>query len=245
MTATVWVKVIGFSDVERHTLNTLFRLSAGQTPAYALWAPELATAPHVALVDVDSYASGLDHASPGFNTNLKHICVGARAFDHAWRTFPRPVDWPALLQTLDSLFASQAEVDIDLGSDDLVDLTQPPGLKTSLLVGLAREEQLYLRARLALAGLTDVDDADSAAQAGTRLAEGYYDLVVVSLELADADPWALVQSFQDLLAPPHAVVVATAEPSWHAMERAEALGCKGLLEVPFNPPQVLALLQQV
>jgi CheY-like chemotaxis protein len=245
MTATVWVKVVGFSDVERHTLNTLFRLSAGQTPAYALWTPEQAAPPQVALIDVDSYESGLDQASPGFNTNLKRLCVGSRVSEAAWRTFPRPVDWPALLQALDSLFASQAEVDIDLGLDDPVDPTVPPGIKASLLVGLAREEALYLRARLALAGLTDVDDADSAVHAGNCLAERRYDLVVVSLELADADPWALVQSFADLLAPPHAVVVATAAPSWQAMERAEALGCKGLLEVPFNPPQVLALLQQV
>lgn len=245
MTATVWVKVVGFSDVERHTLNTLFRLSAGQTPAYALWAPEQATPPHVALIDVDSYESGLDQASPGFNANLKRLCVGSRVSETAWRTFPRPVDWRALLQVLDSLFASQAEVDIDLGLDEPVDLTVPPGIKASLLVGLAREEALYLRARLALAGLTDMDEADSAAQAGTRMAARHYDLVVVSLELTDADPWALVQSFTDLLAPPHAVVVATAAPSWHAMERAEAMGCKGLLEVPFNPPQVLALLQQV
>jgi CheY-like chemotaxis protein len=245
MKSNVWVKVVGFSDVERHSLNTLFRLSFRRAPSYSLWTPEAASPPHVALIDVDSYAAGMELASPSLNPNLKIISVGAQSPAKAWRSFQRPVDWHALVQVLDGLFASQAEVDIDLGWDELQDKIVPPGVKVSLVVGMARDERLYLRTRLALAGLTDVDESESVAQAVTRISQRHYDLVVVSLELKDADPWALVRTLKGLLAPPHAVIVVTSTPSWTAMEQAERLGCTGLLEIPFNPRQVLGLLQKV
>ncbi len=243
--SNIWVKVVGFSETERHSLNTLFRLSANNNNAYALWTSEGAAAPHIALIDVDSYEAGLEMASPNFNSNLKLICVGAQATENAWRSFERPVEWSALVNALDELFESQDDVDIDLGIEEPVEKTAPPGIKVSLLVGLSREEGLYLRARLALAGFTDVDEASSAVEAGRRISERHYDLVFLSLALPEADPWALVQTLKDMPTPTRSVIVTTATPSWHAMERAEKLGCAGLLEIPFNPRQVMDLLQKV
>jgi len=104
---------------------------------------------------------------------------------------------------------------------------------------------MYLRARLALAGLTDVDEADTSDQAGMCVARRQYDVAIVSLDLPDADSWAVVEAFKTMPFPPRAVVVATEKPSWLAMERAEALGCVGLLDVPFSPPQVVGILQKV
>jgi len=40
MAITVWVKVVGFSDAERHSLNTIFRVSRADGPNYVLWKPE-------------------------------------------------------------------------------------------------------------------------------------------------------------------------------------------------------------
>src|SRR4051812_26749439 len=99
--SNIWVKVVGFTETERHSLNTLFRLSAKNNNAYALWTSEGAAAPHIALIDVDSYEAGLEMASPNFNPNLKLICVGARATENAWRSFERPVEWSALVTALD------------------------------------------------------------------------------------------------------------------------------------------------
>ena len=96
-----------------------------------------------------------------------------------------------------------------------------------------------------MAGLTDVDEADSAELAGPYVSSRRYDVVIISLQLADADPWALVQAFNSMLSPPQAVIVATEKPSWLVMEHADQSGCIGLLEIPFNPPQVLQLLQKV
>lgn len=244
MAAVVWVKVVGFSDTERHSLNTLFRVSEGAFPTYALWNPELQAAPNLLLLDVDSYAAGLELVSPSFNTHRKCICVGDEPVSNAWRSFARPVDWPALIRVLDGLFSSQGDLDIDIGLGMDAESPVPPGVRGSLLVGMSREERLYLRARLAIAGLTDVDEVETVRDAYTRTAERRYDLVVVGLDVQGDDPWALVESLKHLPEPPHAVLVATHTPSWVSMERAEQLGCLGTLDIPFNPQQVISLLHK-
>ena len=240
----IWVKVVGFTDVERHSLNTLFRLSVRRSPCYALWTPEHPSPPHVALIDVDSYEAGLELASPMRNPHLKLICVGSDPPAQAWRTFSRPVDWHGLVRSLDSLFASLAQVDVDLDLGSPQDKPVPPGVRVAMLVGFPVEQGLYLRARLALAGMTDVDDAASAASASEFLTRRHYELLIVSTELTDADPWALVRSLQGLVAPPRSVIVATRTSTWATMEQAEQLGCLGLLEIPFNPQQVSSLLNR-
>ncbi len=245
MATSIWVKVVGFSDVERHSLNTLFRLSTRRTPAYVLWTPEAPSPPHVGLIDVDSYEAGLELESPSFNPNLKLICVGTSPPENAWRVFHRPVDFNALVQVLDGLFASLNDVDIDLDFGESHERDVPPGVRVSLLVGMTREQRMYLRARFALAGMTVVDEAETAEQASTHLSQRRYDVVVVSLELQDADPWALVQTLPGMVIPPRSVIVATQSPTWVAMERSEQLGCVGLLEIPFAPKQVLTLLQKL
>jgi AmiR/NasT family two-component response regulator len=107
------------------------------------------------------------------------------------------------------------------------------------------QERLYLRARLALARLTDVDEAETAEQADPYVSSRHYDVVIISLELGDADPWSLVQALNGMLSPPRAVIVATEKPSRLVMEQADQSGCIGVLDIPFNPPQVLGLLQKV
>lgn len=246
MTSSVMVKVMGFSDVERHSLNTLFRLSCRQIPSYQLWTSESASQPHVALIDVDSYEAMLELESPNFNPNLKVIAIGAEAPAQAWRFMPRPVDWVGLVRELDALFATMVEVDIDIGlGGDASDRVAPPGVTVCLVVGLAPEQRFYLRARLALAGHTEMDEANSAAQASKLLSQRHYDLMIIGLDLADADPWVLVEALKDMQAPPRSVVLATVAPTWSVMERADKLGCAGLLEIPFIPRQVLGILQKI
>ncbi len=240
----IWVKVVGFTDVERHSLNTLFRLSVRRSPCYCLWTPEQALQPHVALIDVDSYEAGLELASPMRNPHLKLICVGNDPPAQAWRTFTRPVDWHALVRTLDSLFASFADVDIDLELGDPQDKVVPPGVHVALVVGFPVEQGLYLRARLALAGMTDVDDAPTAKSATGFLAQRHYDLVIVSTALQDVNAWSLVRSLEALMAPPRSVIVAARAPTWATIEQADQLGCLGLLEIPFIPQQVASLLNR-
>jgi AmiR/NasT family two-component response regulator len=69
--------------------------------------------------------------------------------------------------------------------------------------------------------------------------------MIIGLDLADADPWVLVEALKDLQAPPRSVVLATAAPTWTVMERADKQGCAGLLEIPFIPRQVLGILKKI
>jgi hypothetical protein len=245
MASTIWVKVVGFSGVERHSINTLFRLSVRHAPSYNLWTPDAPCPPHVSLIDLDCHEAEVEMASPTFNPHHKVIAVGNKPHNQGWRSFQRPVDWNVMVQVLDSLFVSQAYLEADSGLDELGVNTVPPGMRGTLLIGMKHEERLYLRARLALEGLTDVDEAETAELAGPYVSSRSYAVVIISLQLGDADPWSLVQAFNGMLSPPHALIVATEKPSWLVMEHAEQAGCLGLLEIPFNPPQVLGLLQKV
>jgi len=246
MGVNVWVKVVGFDDVERHSLNTIIRLSERSVVSYMLWSPDSPSPPQVALIDMDSYEASLALASPNFNPNLKLICVGANAPENAWRSLQRPVDWAAMVRELDGLFTHQPDLDIDLGfGDTMPEKKAPPGFKVTLLVGMSREERLYLRSRLALAGLTEVDEAPSAGEASALISQRHYELAIISKELDDADPWSLVQALQTLAVPVRSVIMATHFPSWAAEQESERAGCSGLLEIPFNPRQIYEMLQKV
>ena len=243
MGTTVFVKVVGFRDVERHALNTLFRLSAERSTTYAVWTPDAPVMPHVALIDVESYEAGLALASPGLNRNLKLICVGAGAPAHAWRVFARPLNWTAVLHAMDQLFA-QAGVDIDLELEGKGNSVSPPGVRLTLLVDPAKDERLYLRARLSLAGLIEVDEVESVAQAQAKVRERHYDVVIVDVDSPD-DPWGLVERLVALDPPIGSVVISTSNNSWQMHERAEQAGCRAVLEKPYDPGHVFRVLQMV
>ena len=244
MGTTVFVKVVGFRDVERHALNTVFRLSTERSTCYALWTPEAPVMPHIALIDVESYEAGLALASPGLNRNLKLICVGNGAPAHAWRVFARPLNWTAVLHAMDQLFApAGVDIDIDLDGEGTSSVI-PPGMRVTLLVDPSRDERLYLRARLSLAGLIEVDEAQSVAQAQVKVRERHYDLVIVDVDTAD-DPWALIERLVAQDPPIGSVVITTTNNSWKMHERAELAGCRAVLDKPYDPGHVFRVLQMV
>ncbi len=243
MGTTVFVKVVGFREVERHALNTLFRLSDDRPTTYAVWTPDAPVMPHVALIDVESYEAGLALASPGLNRNLKLICVGAGAPAHAWRVFSRPLNWTAVLHAMDQLFAKPA-VDISLELEGEGGTAVPPGVRLTLLVDPSRDERLYLRARLSLAGLIEVDEVESVAQAQAKVRERHYDIVIIDVDTPD-DPWGLVERLVSMDPPIGSVVITTVNNSWQMHERAELAGCRAVLDKPYDPGHVFRVLTMV
>ncbi len=243
MGTTVFVKVVGFREVERHALNTLFRLSDDRPTTYAVWTPDAPVMPHVALIDVESYEAGLALASPGLNRNLKLICVGAGAPSHAWRVFSRPLNWTAVLHAMDQLFAKPA-VDISLELEGEGGTAVPPGVRLTLLVDPSRDERLYLRARLSLAGLIEVDEVESVAQAQAKVRERHYDIVIIDVDTPD-DPWGLVERLVSMDPPIGSVVITTVNNSWQMHERAELAGCRAVLDKPYDPGHVFRVLTMV
>jgi CheY-like chemotaxis protein len=246
MGLSVYVKVTGFRDVERHALNTLFHLSVGQPVCYRLWTPESPVEPDLALIDLDSYEGVLELASPTRNPDLKLICVGRGTHSNALRTFQRPLHWPDVVKAMDSLFAPVEKLDagIDFG-DHPAGIGGPLAFKACLLVDPSKEDRMYLRARLALAGHTEVDDAGTAAIALELTKKQHYDLVIVGLDVPDMDGWALVRQLVTLEPAIGNVIVTTKDTSWHMREHTDASGCSGLLVKPYDPVQVADLLQKI
>ncbi len=245
MLNTVYVKVVGFRDVERHALNTLFRLSQDRSSNYALWTPESPLPPHLVLVDTESYEGGMELQSPGFNKSVKLIAVGERAPEGAWRAFTRPLNWSAVVHAMDQLFAGAADADIDLETGEFAKGITPPGVRQTLLVDTSRDHRLYLRARLALAGMLEISETGDASQAYELARERHYNLVIVNLDAPEIDGWRLVERMVSLEPAIGSIVLTSRNASWHVQQRAEQAGCVGVLEVPFDPLQIMDLLRKV
>lgn len=248
MAQRVFVHVVGFSDEERHALNLLFRISQEHDTAYVLWEPDAPEAARLALVDGRSYAGELELESPR-NADLHVIWVGSDAPARATRVFQRPIAWPEVVAAMDELFPPPVDFDLDFADADTLPpvdepLDSPPPRRALIACGQL-EDRLYLRARLALAGLVIADDAASAAEA-LELARGYdYALALVDFALPGADAWALVRELREGPRPVPKVIVTASRPSWLTRARACFAPVAGFLAKPPHPGKLHALLQRV
>ena len=246
MPSTVLVKVAGFLDAERHALNTVFRLSMDRATQYQLWSPELLVSPQLVVLDVDSYEGGIALASPNFNRHLKLISVGSSQPEIAWRHFSRPLNWMAVVQAMDQLFTGSEGTDFDFDTGESTLAIPALGVRASLLIDMDKEHRMYLRARLALAGFVEVQETSNSAQA-VQLARGRnFDLVVVNLDQpTEFNGWKLTEQLLSLEPAIGSIVLSTRSTSWHLQERAELAGCRGVLEIPFDPVQVQDMLRKI
>ncbi len=249
----VFVRVIGFSDVERHALNSVFRLSGEHAVAYAPWTPDAPEPPRLALLDGQSYEAPLALASPALD-GLKLIWIGSAAPAQAWRRFDRPIAWPQVVQAMNELFAPPAEAgeldfDLDLGTgadaQDTGPDTQPPEpeapRKRALIASASREERLYYRARLALAGLTQADEAETVPQALELTRSQQYAVALVDLGLPGEEGWTLARQ----LAAAGPVILTKARPTLPDRLKARLQGAKALFAKPPPPEELHELLQKM
>ena len=116
--------------------------------------------------------------------------------------------------------------------------------KHALIVSADRGERLYLRARLALARLTQADEAESGSEA-VALARGkQYDVALVDAGLGDMNAWALVSRLRQGRRPIPHLAMTKAERSM--AERLKAWrGSTALLEDPPDPERLDAWLSRV
>lgn len=239
-----FVKVIGFSTEERHALQTLFGLSAGHEVRFKLWHSSDLLAPHVLLLDAESHEAALEVQSPAFRPHTKTIVIGDGGLvNSAWKVVPRPLQWKQVLTELEALFTTPPANDRlhtpDEGDEQASDANIPPGYKTGIIIGLSREQQLYLKARLSLQGIAHVVETADAGQAAEHLGQHGFDIVIVSSSLPDADVCALVQALHIHVRPPYAIVaVVPKDCHWTQRQEIENSGVTGILEAPFVPQQV-------
>jgi two-component system cell cycle response regulator len=123
------VDVIGFNDVERSMLTSIFALAARRDPAFAQYEPEPGRMPDVYLVDADNPAAFAEFRALHRRANLPALLVGTGAHGTKCLVLPRPLQWARLLQALDDTVS---------GGDELPAVAAPPtpqtphGLRRSL-----------------------------------------------------------------------------------------------------------------
>lgn len=247
MAEQVFVKVLGFDDAERHALNTVFRLSETGPVHYLLWAPGAPAAPQLALVDGQSYEAQLvlglqQDAAPHL------VWVGDNPPADALRTFSRPLHWPHVVQAMDSLFGVLPDMDLDLGDAAWPD-TAPPVMaeqdtarprRRVLIINPDAQERLYLRARLSLDKLMDVDEAVTGAEGLACVSKAHYHLIIADAALADV--WWVLRELRAAQPPVPHLVFAAPSMVWRMRAR---LHRAAAWVKPYDPAQLHALFQRV
>ena len=246
----VFVKVVGFSDAERHALNTLFRLSEERETRYLPWTVEHGAAPHLTLIDSESHEAVVEFELPS-NQGARVVWIGERTPARAWRSFPRPIDWPAVIAAMDQLFMPAAhDIEGGLDLDFELDLPDPSvlvegGPRRALIANADRAERLYIRARMALADLTQADEAETAADALELARKHRYDVAVIDYALPGKGGWPLVRALAqiDQRIP---LLIVTKDRLTPAEKARMLLGRQPiLLEKPVHPLKLTALLSRV
>jgi CheY-like chemotaxis protein len=248
MTQRVFVKVVGFTDVERHALNTVFRLSEQRDTVYSLWPADAPEPPQLALIDGQSEDAQLE-LKKSSDADLKLIWIGAVAPAIAWRIFGRPLSWPDIVKSMDELFASSEGLDFDLNFDDGTADSPAAGLKDSgrraLIASADRGDRLYLRAKLALAELTQADEAETGAQALELARTHQYTVALVDFGMPDVDGWAFLKELSEAQSTMPHVIITKADASVGERLRAKFNGAKAFFDKPPHPGKLQLLLQKM
>lgn len=266
MPQRIFIKVVGFTDAEREALDAALQAGDPQV-AYAVWAADAPSVAHMAVLDAD-VPGAADEAEAARTAAAVVAWVGEDAPAHAWRSYLRPLDWSELLRDADELFAPEPdELDLDLAIDEepdtepgtLPDLaleipdipldddeeaTRPPQpaapVRRALIASPSLEERLYLRAKLALAGVTQADEAATPSQALEMMHVRHYEIVWLDLALDGARPWDLLR--QAAGCHPDRLIATKPSVSWLERRRARALGARELMPKPLDPVELQALL---
>lgn len=244
----IFVKVFGFSDVERHALNTVFRLSEARSRRYALWVGSAPHAAELALIDGDSWEAALELANPAHD-GLPLIWVGDHAPARAGLVMARPLQWAAVLEGMDALLAAPAAApDLNVDSNTITEPasralppTEPEALAV-LVTDADAEARLYLRVKLAGAGLLQVDEASTGAQMLQLLAARRYKLLILDLDLSDVDCWQLVRQVGELRPAVECLLLTGSRVSWLDAVRGWWGGARACLRKPLHPGKLQQLL---
>ena len=239
----VFVKVVGFDDAERHALNLLFRLSESRETSYAPWSPNQASEAGLALIDSESYEALLEFASPS-NAKLPMVWVGPGAPARAWRSFERPLQWPDVIAAMDTLFQPAAALDLDLDQHTAPSPAPATG-KRALIASADLGHRLYLRARLALAGITHADEAQDGAQVLQLVRAAAYDVALLDFGLPGVSGWDLLARVREAHPRIPHVIVTKERVSLAERLRASWRGHQTLMRKPPHPGQLSRLLGQV
>lgn len=233
----IFIKVLGFSDVERHAINSIMRLSQERSSPYALWQADTGQAAQLVLMDGLSYEARLELAAREVEAangkpQVNVVWVGHQGETSPlppgiWRHYERPLHWPDIVAAMDGLFNMQPALDFELDAAAVSDAdregqrTQPGAAEERVLIVYADlGKRYYLRSVLALSGWLLVDEAASAAQANDLLQRSHYAFVMLDLDLPTLTSWQLIEQIQYLPSPRPIMLASTKQRGWWVLFKA-------------------------
>jgi CheY-like chemotaxis protein len=258
MMQRVFVRVVGFSGVERHALNTAFRLSQDRQSArewsYEPWQADSPTAPKLALVDGASPDASEALAELEALGGVGIIWVGSISPAKAWKSFQRPLSWTLMLSCMDEYFTPGGDrVDLDFGHDTWPSVLESTGahmfpehdLRRVLLADADGDSRLYLRTKLSSFGITHIDEAANVLEAKDylspeRMQRMGYDMVVVDLDLPGGDPWTVLAQAGS----PRLKLLTQHRLSFATRMSAKVNGCTAMGK-PLDPSRLNELLAKI
>jgi two-component system cell cycle response regulator len=109
------VDVIGFNEVERSMLSSIFALAARRDPGFAQFEPGAqARSPDLYLVDADDPTALNQFKALHKRAQLPAVLVGANAGGTPHAVLPRPLQWAKLLQALEDALPGRDEPPVEL-----------------------------------------------------------------------------------------------------------------------------------
>lgn len=258
----VYVSVVGFTDVERHALNTIFRLSSEREPTYAPWlnaSGGYGVPAEVALVDGEC-SEAVVHRAREAHEGQRLIWVGDDPPPHAWRVLERPIHWASLLNDLDMVYAARqadsGQIDLDVSTPTPLDASlmelgslglRPSRYRRALLVGANEENTMYLKGRLSLAAVVEVDEAQSNEAAMDLMGRYEYVIAILNMDNSQVDAWSLAQQFRQRN--PQAVTLGMSEHAgpladwWSRRRMKQSSRRTGVHALVAKPPRPWELAQ--
>jgi twitching motility two-component system response regulator PilG len=107
------VDVIGFNDVERSMLSSIFSLAARRDPGFAQYEPGAqGRTPDLYLVDADDPAAFNEFRALHKRASLPAVLIGASSQGTPHSVLPRPLQWARLLQALEDALPGGGDEEI-------------------------------------------------------------------------------------------------------------------------------------
>lgn len=141
--------------------------------------------------------------------------------------------------------AESQPLDFDLEFGETLPPEPQAPRKRALIVSGDRDTRLYLRARLALAHVTQADEAETAAQVLALMREQRYDVAVVDFQLPDTDGWRFARQLREADPAVPRLIFTKADASWVDRLRARLSGLEHFFGKPPDPGALHSALQKV
>ncbi len=262
------VDVIGFNEVERSMLTSIFALAARRDPGFAQYEPGTpGRTPDLYLVDADSPEALGEFRSLHKRSSLPAVLVGESDAGLAFQLLPRPLQWARLLQAFEQVVDSEAEVQLPaespprqtsgtmrrtmpgaVRSSPSLPAAEPPSRQrmlgdTVLVVDDNATVRMFMQAKLAPYGF-EVDFAETGEEAIGLSASNEYTCVFLDVVLPGIDGYQvckLIKANKQAIKKT-AVVMLTSRSSPFDKLRGSLAGCDEYLTKPLDEDRLLEVI---